>query len=85
MTSTLTGPELKNLDSEFPMESFWNGLKEVHPNMYCKVDIEIDPTKDQVVVLTGPSGGGKDSVFCPLMENGEVRHVVTATSRPSRA
>lgn len=37
-----------------------------------------------LVVILGPSGSGKDTLFAPLIENKLIGYAVTATSRPRR-
>lgn len=76
--------KLEDLDSEYPISSVYENLEMEHPELYINIPIERDFDKKPVIVLTGLSGSGKDSVLSPLLSSNEVYHVVTATSRARR-
>lgn len=52
--------------------------------LYTCIPFEFCPDKPTIVCLTGTSGSGKDTIMEPLVDNGTVRHVKTATSRARR-
>lgn len=66
------------------MNGLFKNLESPYPNVYCNVPIEKESNKRPIILLTGFSGSGKDSVLCPLLESKKAYHVVTAVSRKRR-
>lgn len=69
-------PPLKLVEGK----EFFNRIE----NVYLEVAPNLNPEKPTLLVIIGPSGGGKDSSMKKLIQNGFAEHVVTATTRPRR-
>jgi guanylate kinase len=59
-------------------------LPSLYPAVYENIKVEKDPDKKLVMLLTGFTCSGKDTVMEAMEETGRVFHVVTATSRQRR-
>lgn len=74
----------KDLDIQRPITDFFEHLESPFSKVYTNIDVEKDPLLKPVILLTGFSGSGKDSVLLPAQESGDAYHVVTAVSRDRR-
>lgn len=74
----------KDLDAQVPITDFFEHLESPYPNVYTNINVEKDPLLSPVILLTGFSGSGKDSVLLPSLKDGNAYHVVTAVSRERR-
>lgn len=54
------------------------------PALFCNLDPVFEANKPLLICLIGPSGSGKDSIIRPLLESGEIREALAATSRSRR-
>jgi len=72
------------LEIEYPIRTIFEDLEEEFPNLYVNIPVEIDPLRPKVLLLTGISGSGKDTVLDFLLKSKDAYHVTTATSRKRR-
>ena len=57
-----------------------------HPILYLARDVRVDLSHNLLIILSGPSGVGKDAVLKKMKElELPFHYVVTATTRPKRA
>lgn len=52
--------------------------------LFRNLEPVFEENKPLLICLTGPSGSGKDSIILPLLESGEMREALAATSRGRR-
>ncbi|HBB64583.1 hypothetical protein A3K02_02495 [candidate division WS6 bacterium RIFOXYD1_FULL_33_8] len=84
MLEKIEKPSPAELDIIYPIKSIYENLESEYPNLYTNIGVKKDISKAPIILLTGMSGSGKDSVLEPLLESSEAHHIVTATSRPRR-
>jgi guanylate kinase len=63
---------------------FFNELPSPYPQIYENIAVEKDSQCKPVILVTGFSGSGKDTVLEPIFERDMGFHVTTATSRERR-
>ena len=79
----------KEFENDCPREcsevvEFFENLPSPYPQVYENIAVEKEPHLRQVILVTGFSGSGKDTVLGPVFEEGLGFHVTTATSRKQR-
>jgi guanylate kinase len=74
----------KDLDIQKPITNIFSNLESPFPNVYTNINVEKDPLLKPVILLTGFSGSGKDTVLNPLIESGDAFHIITAVARERR-
>jgi guanylate kinase len=67
-----------------PILDFFKDLKSPFPQVYINIPVKKEPQKKPVILLTGFSGSGKDTVLKPIFDKGNAYHVVTGTTRKKR-
>lgn len=73
--------KISKYDLVFPMSSFWRGKIEVMPNLYVGEGVDLKGLRNPILLLTGFSGSGKDTVLKSFLGDGSLRHIVTAVNR----
>ena len=81
MSTELERPSPAQLDIQYPVKEIFENLPIEYPQVYRNIPLEVDSSLKQVIVLTGFSGAGKDTVLDPIVESKEAYQVITATSR----
>ena len=84
MSTELESFNTERLDTLYPVEKLYENLEEEFLNVYANIPLETEYEKPVVILLSGLSGGGKDTVLKPLVNEGLLSHVVTATTRERR-
>lgn len=54
------------------------------PNVFVLRGVEIDPNKPTIIIISGPSGAGKETAVEDFEKSGEMKRIVSATTRPRR-
>jgi len=84
MSTELERVSPERLDIQYPIENLYENLDSEFLNVYKNIPLEKDYEKPPVILLSGLSGSGKDTVLKPLVQEGLLSHVVTATTRARR-
>jgi len=69
MSTELERPSPAQLDIQYPVKEIFENLPIEYPQVYRNIPLEVDSSLKQVIVLTGFSGAGKDTVLDPIVES----------------
>lgn len=84
MSTELENFSTQRLDIQYPVENLYEHLDQEFLNVYRNIPLENEYEKPPVILLSGLSGSGKDTVLKPLVNEELLTHVVTATTRERR-